>query len=470
MSRARPHGSRTVIERLTALDASNLRVEDRGQPMHVAALAFLDAAPLLDSTGRLRLDSLRRHVERRTHHARRLRQVLGWPSRHGLGPPFWYDDPQFEIARHVRTRAVPRPGDEDSLLALCCELNEPPLDRSRPLWEMWLLTGLRDDRIGLLIRFHHVLADGIAALDLLGSLFDPIPHPTVAPSPPETPRPRPGSWALLSSNLRDRGNAARHAVLALAHPIRLARGPVGAIRQARSIARLGRAPLISLNRPVGAHRRLMLVRSDLVATKAIAHQHHAKVNDVALAAVAGGARRLLETRGELTSDLVLKVSVAASIRRPDDPRSGNRVGIRVVPIPVGDPDAVRRLERIATVTAAQRVRPPYQPGGRLLQPWMVRVMSRQRMVNLLVSNLPGPAVPMYFCGSEVLEVFQIGTVQGNLALSVCLLSYAGQLNIDVVGDADVVPDIDLFTKGIIESLSNLGVSAQHTFNTAVPDH
>jgi diacylglycerol O-acyltransferase / wax synthase len=461
MKTVRPRGSSTVIERLSPLDVSNLRVEDRGQPMHVAALAFIDAAPLLDPTGRLRLDSLRLHIDRRTHRARRLRQIVGWPSRPGLGPPFWYDDPHFDIARHVRTCALTPSGDEATLLALCCDLNESPLDRSRPLWEMWFLTGLRGDRIGLLIRFHHVLADGIAALDILGSLFDLTPDAPATLSSEVIPGSRPSARTLLSSSLHDRRSTAQHAFRALAHPTPLTRRLVSGAMQASSIARLGRAPHISLNQPVGAHRRLILVRADLAETKAVAHRQHATVNDVALAAMAGGARRLLKSRGELTPDLVLKVSVAASIRRPEEPRSGNRVGIRVVPIPVGEPEDVRRLERIATVTAAQRARPPYQPGGRLLQRWMVSVMSRQRIVNLVLSNLPGPPLPMYFCGAKVLEMFQVGVVQGNLALSLGVLSYGGQLSFDIIGDADVVPDIDLFAEGIVESLSDLGVSTQH---------
>jgi hypothetical protein len=182
------------------------------------------------------------------------------------------------------------------------------------------------------------------------------------------------------------------------------------------------------------------------------------VNDVVLAAVAGGARRLLEHRGELRPGLAVKVSVAASLRGTDGgPAIGNRVGIIIVPVPVDDPDASRTLQGIARTTADRKRRPAYQPAGRIAQRWMVRVMSHQHLVNLLASNLPGPPFPMYLAGARVLEVFQVGVVQGNITVSVGVLSYAGQLNFDIVGDADAVPDLPLFAGGVSDTLEELGV-------------
>ncbi|HEU4947304.1 MAG TPA: wax ester/triacylglycerol synthase family O-acyltransferase [Kribbella sp.] len=455
MDATTPDADPVPVERLTPLDVSNLRVEEHGLPMHVAALAILDARPLIDSTGRLRLDAIRTHVEQRTSQARRLRQVLVRP-RLGLGPPLWVDDQGFAIERHIRTRALAAPGDEAALLAACGELNQVPLDRSRPLWELWLLTGLSGDRVGLLIRLHHVVADGIAAIALFGSLFDLEPTASVPSAPVDQPEPRPGDWFLFRSNLRDRRHAVRRMIAALGHPAGLASRVVVWARQAGALIRLGRAPAVSLNRPVGPNRRIMLARADLAATKAVAHRHNAKVNDVVLTAVAGGARRLLDSRGELTAELVLKVSVAASTRGAEQ-AGGNRVGIRVVPIPVGGSDPVLRLDQIATETASQRSRPPYQPAGRVLQRWMVGVMFHQRLVNLLLSNLPGPPAPLYFAGARMLEMFQVGVVQGNLALGVGVLSYAGQLNFDVVADTDAFPDLAVFLEGLTQTLDQLGV-------------
>jgi diacylglycerol O-acyltransferase len=455
-------GSGTVrrLERLGPLDISNLRVEDHGLPMHVAALAVLEQAPLLDAAGQLRLDALRGHVEQRLHLAPRLRQVLYRP-RAGLGAPVWVDHAPFDIREHVRTRAVPAPGNEATLLDVCAELNEPPLDRSRPLWELWLLTGLAGGEVGLLIRFHHVLADGIAALTMIGALLDATPDARALVAPPWAPRPLPGMPELLVDNLRRRGAAGTKALSLFRRPVRQLRRLGARAGQIRQLAGEERAPRVSLNRPVGRHRSLLLVRADLSSAKAVAHAHAAKVNDVVLAAIGGGARRLLLARGELRPGLVVKCSVATSIRGPADQHaSGNRVGIMLVPVPLDEPDPVRRLRAVARATAQRKRRPVYQPAGRFAQRWMVRAMFRQRLVNLLVSNLPGPPTRVYFAGSRVLEVFQIGLVQGNISLSVGVLSYAGQLNFDIVVDADAVPDLPAFAEGLSETLRQLGTTVR----------
>jgi diacylglycerol O-acyltransferase / wax synthase len=437
---------------------SNLRVEDRGLPMHIAALIILEGAPLLDQAGHLRMDVVRRNVERRLHLAPRLRQVLIAP-RPGLGPPVWADAAGFDISEHIRARAVPPPGDEATLLGLCAELNERPLDRTRPLWEMWLLTGLPDGNVGMLIRLHHVVADGVATIAMIGALFDASPDEQPPAAPPWVPGPPPGLGQLLAGNVRQRARAVAGALQALLYPAGLVSRLVTVVRQIRQVTRDGRAPRVSLNRPVGGHRRLLLVRADLRRAHAVAHAHGGKINDVVLAAVAGGARRLLEARGELRPGLVLKASVAVSVRDGAGERpTGNRVGVMIAPLPVTEADPVRRLEAIARATAERKRQPPYQPAGRFLQRWMVRTMSGQRIVNLLVSNLAGPAAPLYFAGARALEVFQIGVVQGNITISVGVLSYAGRLNFDIVGDAGAAPDLPVFSDGLAGTLHELGLS------------
>jgi diacylglycerol O-acyltransferase / wax synthase len=444
------------LERLSPLDVSNLRVEDHGLPMHVAALAIVEGTPLIDASGQLRLDELRGLLDQRLDQAPRLRQALCRP-RLGLGPPLWVDDRGFNIRDHVRTRAVPAPGDEATLLKVCAELNEPPLDRSRPLWEMWVLTGLADGNVALLIRLHHVVADGIAALALIGALLDVAPD---APTPvPQRwlPRPMPNNWELLVDNLHQRAAAVAGALSRLRHPAPIGRRLVSVGGQVRELLREGFAPRVSFNRPVGRRRRLLLVRADLARAKAVAHAHEAKVNDVVLAAVAGGARRLLEVRGELKPGLVLRVSVPISIRSPrDETVGGNRVGIMLVPLPVWEADPIRRLDQISRATAERKRQPPYQPGARFAQAWIVQAMFLQRLVNLFTSNLPGPVAPLYFAGARLLEVFQVGVVQGNVTLSVGVLSYAGELNFAVVADADAVPDVDAFADGLSNALDRLG--------------
>jgi diacylglycerol O-acyltransferase / wax synthase len=452
---------RLVLERLTPLDVSNLRIERHGLPMNVAALAILEGRVLPGAPGGLALEAIRAKIEQRLHLAPRLRQRLYRPG-FSLGAPVWVDDASFDISRHVRTRAVPAGGGEEALLATCVELNDRPFDQAHPLWEIWLLTGAPAGHVSMLIRFHHVLADGIAALLLLGTLFDPAPLDSAAEAPeskgpPWTARPIPTRSELLGDTLRRSMTGIRRGVHQIEHPRRALAPARTLFRQALQLAREGRAPRTSFNRPVGRQHRVRLVRADLEQAKQVAHAHHATVNDVVLCTIAGGARALLAGRGELQRPLVLKVSVAASVRAPAGPsQAGNLVGILLVPVPVGEEDPIRRLEQIARATTERKRLPPYQPAARFLQRWMIRTMNRQRRINLLMSNLPGPPQPMYFASAKILELFQIGVVQGNVAVQVGALSYAGQLNFDIVADANLVPDLTVFANGMIEDLERLG--------------
>ena len=202
----------------------------------------------------------------------------------------------------------------------------------------------------------------------------------------------------------------------------------------------------------------MLVRADLGRISNVAHAHGGTVNDVVLTAVAGGARSLLDARGELAPGLILQASVPASLRGPaDDRAAGNQVGVMIVPLPLGEADPARRLVSIAAATATRKRQPLHQPNARVLQSWMIRVMKRQHLINLLVSNVPGPRDPLYVAGARIMEVFQLGTVQGNVTINVGAFSYAGQLNLDVVGDSEAVRDLAIFTGGISDTLGQLGV-------------
>jgi WS/DGAT/MGAT family acyltransferase len=449
------------LERLTTLDVSNLRIEKHGLPMNVAALAILDGRVLLDASGQLALEAIKVRIEQRLHLAPRLRQRLYRPG-FGFGAPVWVDDASFDISRHVRTRPVFAGGGEEALLAACVALNDRPFDQAHPLWEIWLLTGAPDGHVAMLIRFHHVLADGIAALLLLGTLFDSAPFDSVPEAPqsqglPWAARPLPARSELLGDALRRSITGIRRGVRKIEHPRRALAPARTLFRQGLQLAREGRAPRTSFNRPVGRQHRVLLVRADLDQAKQVAHGHHATVNDVVLCTIAGGARALLAGRGELHRPHVLKVSVAASVRAPASAsQAGNLVGILLVPVPVGEEDPIRRLEQIARATAERKRLPPYQPAARFLQRWMIRTMNRQRRINLLMSNLPGPPQPMYFAGAKILEVFQIGVVQGNVAVQVGALSYAGQLNFDIVADANLVPDLTVFANGMTEDLERLG--------------
>jgi diacylglycerol O-acyltransferase len=320
-------------QRLSVQDAGFLDLEHARLPQHVALLAVVAGGPLHDQDGRLRLDAVREQLDRRLHLAPRLRQLVLCPPL-GQGLPLWADDPAFDLANHVRAVQVAAPGGERQLLALCDQLGLRLLDRTHPLWELWLITGLAQGQVGLVLKLHHALADGLAALQVAGALLlDATPDGTSPQPPPWRPRPAPPGWALVVDNLRGRAAALAAALARLRHPGRLqaqARLLAGAWRMVRD----GRRPprRSPLRRPLGGRRRLVLARARLAVVKQVAHAHQATVNDVLLAAVAGGLRELLLARGVAVEGLVLRASVPVALRGATASAAlGNQVGLMVCP-------------------------------------------------------------------------------------------------------------------------------------------
>jgi diacylglycerol O-acyltransferase / wax synthase len=451
-------------QRLSVQDAGFLYLEHAGLPQHVAILAVAEGRPLHDPDGRLRVDALRQELGGRLQLVPRLRQWVLWP-RVGQGLPLWVDDPGFDLANHIRAVQVPAPGGERELLGLCDELCLRLLDRTRPLWELWLVAGLANGRVGLVLKLHHSLADGLAAVQLAGLLLDGTADaPNPAP-PPWQPRPEPSGWALGADNLRGRSAALAMALARLRHPRELAaqaRTLAGAAQLAAGDRRHQRRSV--LRRSVGGHRRLALVRAELAVVKDVAHAQGATVNDLLLAAVTGGLRELLVARGAPVEGLILNASVPVALRAQDDSGAlGNQVGLMIVPLPVGEPDPVQRLQHITQATTARKRRPErlasLRPAGSLTILRVLNHYSRhQRIVDLFVTNVPGPQRPLYLLGARLVEVFPVVQVAGNVPLSVAALSYAGQLNIGVQSDPDGLPDLDLFTDGLRRSLEELGAA------------
>ena len=451
-------------QRLSVQDAGFLYLEHAGLPQHVAILAVAEGGPLHDPDGRLRVDAVRQELAGRLQLVPRLRQRVLWP-RVGQGLPLWVDDPGFDLANHVRAVQVPAPGGQRELLGLCDELCLRLLDRARPLWELWLVTGLAEGRVGLVLKLHHSLADGLAAVQIAGLLLDgtaDAPNPT---PPPWQPRPAPSGSALLADNLAGRSAALAAALARLRHPGKLAaqaRVLAGAAQMAAGGRRHQRRSV--LRRPVGGRRRLAVVRAQLAEVKAVAHAHGATVNDLLLAAVTGGLRALLLARGTPTDGLTLYASVPVALRaRADTAALGNQVGLMVVPLPVGEPDPVQRLQHITRATTERKRRPErlasLRPVGSLT---ILRALNRysrhQRIVDLFVTNVPGPKRPLYLLGARLLEAFPVVQVAGNVPLSVAVLSYAGQLNIGIQSDPDGLPDLDVFADGLRRSLEELGAA------------
>jgi diacylglycerol O-acyltransferase / wax synthase len=450
---------RRRMDRLTASDLFMLWAGDFGWSQDIGVLAILDGTRLLDPDGRVRIDEVRRRLEPRLHLVPRFRQLLYRPRR-GLGWPLWVDAPAFDLAEHLQVHPLAAPADEAQLLQACADLYERRLDPSRPLWEAWLLPGLPDQQVGLLLRAHHTLADGVAGMAAFGALLDlDADAPTPVP-PPWTPTPIPTAAELFRDNLHRRRQELGHGLSRLAHPSRPRRGSSGAVREFFA----ERGPRTSLNRPIGPDRRLVVVRSRLEVAKQVAHAHQAKVNDVVLAAVAGGLRQLLAGRGEDIDSLVLRVMVPISLHheQPGQAR-GNQDALIMVPLPLGEPDPVRRLELIAAETAARkRTAHPQVTSGLFrfvaVQRATYRLTAHQRFVNLSVTNVPGPPVPLYLAGARLLELFPVAPILGNQTLTVGALSYAGQLNLTAMADQDTCPDVEVFAQGVRRALDELARS------------
>jgi diacylglycerol O-acyltransferase / wax synthase len=452
-----------LLERLTASDIFLLLWDDYGWSTDIGGLAILEGAGLLDADGRVRIEEVRRQVGPRLHLVPRFRQLLDRP-RLGLGWPLWVDAPTFDIADHVRVRQIAAPGDEARLLEACQELARRRLDLARPLWELWLLPGLPERRVGVLLRLHHAFADGAAAMAAFGALLDLSPDAPTPVSPAWTPTPIPTDRELLRDNLRRRRQELARGWSGLAHPGSTVRQVRRAWPAWREVLTERRAPRTSLNRPVGTDRRLAIVRSRLDLTKQIAHAHRATVNDVVLAAVAGGLRELLASRGEDVRRLVQRAMVTISLHeeQPWDAQ-GNKPGWMMVPLPLGEPDQVRRLELIAAETAARKRKARPEAGSGVFrfvagQRVWYRLFPRQRSVNLVVTNAPGPPMPFYFAGARLLELFPMMPTMGNLTLVVAVLSYDGQLNLTAVADRDGCPDIEVFAQGVRDALDDLARS------------
>jgi WS/DGAT/MGAT family acyltransferase len=450
------------MDRLTAQDLLMLWPDEFGWPDDIGALAILDGTSLLDPDGRVRIDEVRRHLEPRLQLVPRFRQLLYRP-RWGLGWPLWVDAQSFDLANHVRVHPLAAPGGQAQLLAACAQLRRRRLDPSRPLWETWLLPGLPQGRVGLYLRVHHVLADGISGVAAFGALLDLTAEVATPVAAPWAPAPIPTAGQLLHDNLRRRRQGLGRAWSGLTHPGRTLRRAQRASPAWREFL-AERAPRTSLNRPIGADRRLAIVRSRLEVAKQVAHAHRAKVNDVVLAAVAGGLRQLLASRGEDVTRLTLRVAVPVSLHheQPGQAR-GNQDGMMMVPLPLGEGDPVRRLQLVAAETAVRKHKARPQGASGVMsfaavQRTSSRFLAHQRFLNLSVTNVPGPPVPLYLAGARLLELFPVVAIMANVTLAVGVLSYAGQLNLTAVADRDTCPDVEVFAQGVRSALDELARS------------
>jgi diacylglycerol O-acyltransferase len=346
----------TALARLSPADLTNLAVEAQDTPMHQAVLASLDAGPLLDESGALRMDEIRAHVQARLARVPELRRILFRP--HILaGRSMWIDDPDFRVENHVQTAKLDPPEGEAAALVFAEGQMSRLMDRSRPLWCIWLLEGYSADRLGILIKIHHALADGHAIVNMLAQIFDVelVSMTADGPSPAWSPCPRPSVTRLVADNLKRKRSSVARALRRLAHPAVMARsagstltGTAEALRQTRG------APRTSFDRPIEGSRRVGAIHITLRDAKAVAHACGVKLNDMFLGVVATALRSVLSSRGEAISH-PLRASVAVS-RAGSSDMSGNHVGTVVVLLPMDVDDPRALLTRVAQASGRAKAK------------------------------------------------------------------------------------------------------------------
>jgi diacylglycerol O-acyltransferase len=441
------------VERLTAEDRFMLW-PDEIWPQDIGALVMLDGSRLINPDGDFRIEAVRDAVSSRLHLVPRFRQLLYVPPRH-LGGPLWVDARTIDLADHVATIPVPAPGDEAQLLLAVEQLRQHRLDRSRPLWEMWFLTGLPENRVGLFMRMHHAMADGMAALATIERFLDATADVLPGPPRPWTPTPMPTESDLLRDKRKQQRQQLRDALSALVHPMSPIRYRLAAWPALRELIADRPLPVTSLHRVVGTDRTLAVIRGNLQHIRDVARTCDATVNDVLLTVTAGGLRRLLSSRGEPVDDVTVRIYVPVSLHQQAGAQTqGNLIGQMAVPLPIGIVDPVARLQAITRETAQRkmRIRPslgrlPHGLAGRAL----LLLVKRQR-VNVASTDIVGPEVPLYLAGARLLEVFPMVQLLATVTLAIGGMSYAGQFSAMVVADAQSYPDIDIFTRRAQEEL------------------
>jgi len=456
----------TTYERLTAADTVFLRIETPHEPQHVGSLSVLDGDPLRGDDGRIRFDELRDHVDRRLQAVPRLRQrVMEVP--YGQGRPVWVDDEHFDIGYHVRLTALPRPGDDEQLAALMSRVQSLALDRRRPLWEMWFVDGLADDRVGMIIKTHHALGDGIANVDLALALVDLEPDPPADAEPERwVARPAPSPNTLLVESVRDQ----------LLRPTRMAKTAIETVRDPRpaitstwnvmrAIAEFAEKPTPApWNVPVTPHRRWTHATIPMEQVREVRQRHGVKLNDVVLAACSGALRQFLAQHG--TSMETLTAMVPISLRSDDQHGEtlGNLVSMMLVELPVDEPDPIVRLERVHAVTSELKASGLVDGAHTVLDladaltpvaAPLTRFVSRSIPMNLVITNIPGPPVPLYLRGARFERIFPYVEVIDNEGLTIAVVSYDDHLFFGLTSDRDVMPDIDLLAADIEASFREL---------------
>ena len=454
------------FDRLTALDASFLEQEGPTSHMHVGAVAtFENPAPVFDDF----LDTIRG----RLHLVPRYRQKLALPPMR-TGRPVWVDDPNFNIEYHVRRTALPPPGSQEQLLLLASRLFSQQLDRSKPLWEMWIIEGLENDSWALINKTHHAMIDGVSGVDLATVIFDLSPEGTKIdhPAEPWQAASEPGDRDLLASGAL---GIARTVIDSVRRATEVVSSPAAVFDQLRdgiegvgevAWAGLNAAPATPLNVEIGPHRRFRVVDAQLEDFKRIKNALGGTVNDAVLTVVSGALRSWLHSRGVRTEGLELRALVPVSIRPKDAHHEfGNQIAAMRGPLPVYIDDPIARLGMVRSsmdglkeskqalgaevISGAQNFAPP------TILAQASRLNFSTRLFNLIVTNVPGPQFPLYVGGSRLVSIAPVAFLPKKHALAIAIMSYDGSLSFGLLGDYDQMDDIDVLADALSDSIDEL---------------
>jgi WS/DGAT/MGAT family acyltransferase len=459
-------------DRLSAIDASFLHQEKQASHMHVGALVIFEGP----APGHAEFAA---HIRSRLRLVPRYRQKLAVP-RFEMGRPFWVDDPSFNIDYHVRHTALPKPGSDDQLRQLVGRIFSQRLDRSKPLWEVWLVQGFEGGKFVVISKTHHALVDGVSGVDIATVLFDLQPVPPEAPEDDGwTASPEPSDVDLVAEGVK---GLVRTPVALAGRALGALSSPGRSLEQAREAAEgvgevvwagLNPAPDVPLNVPIGPHRRVRWVQSRLSDFKEIKDALGGTVNDAVLAVVAGALGRWLRTRGVRTEGLELRALVPVSIRSQDERGAlGNRIAAMRGPLPVYVTDPVERL-RLVQESMGNLKQSKQALGAEVIAgltdfapPTLLAQASRlnfsTRLFNLIVTNVPGPQFPLYLLGREMLEIVPIAFLPENHALAIAIMSYNGKVDVGLLADYDAMPDLEEFGTMLEDALAELLKQARKT--------
>ena len=418
--------------------------------MHVASTSIFEGSAPSHA-------EFRDHIASRLHLVPRFRQKLRFVP-FSQGRPVWVDDPHLNMEYHVRQTALPAPGSEEQLRNLAARIFSQQLDRSKPLWELWLVEGLDGDRFAIIGKSHHALVDGVSGVDITTVLFDVDREPANPPlRPPKwAPRPEPTDLKLLSDALHERATSPREFVRGVRAALRGPRQVLSGIGDASKMVGAGMsAPSTPFNVEIGPHRRIAFVRTDLDSLKAVKDEHGGTVNDVVLSIVTGAIGNYLRARGHDTEGLEMRAMVPVSVRADEEHGAlGNRISAMMAPLPVWCEAPVQRLHLI-TETMGDLKGSGQAVGAEILTKIVdfapttiasqaARLQPAQRFFNLVVTNVPGPQFPLYVLGRPMESIFPLVPLARRQALCVGIMSYNGQVDFGLIGDYDAMADLDSF--------------------------